>query len=108
VFERENADGAEWTPTGEDCDEFLWHLVLVEAVFSGEIGAGANNVAANGFPRLAATWAADRRAAMALARARSPLMGPGRRARLDRRERLARRGSKRVVLLLDLHRGAIE
>jgi hypothetical protein len=57
VFERENTDGAEWTPTGEGYDEFLWHFVLVEAVFGGELGAGANNVAANGFPRLAATWA---------------------------------------------------
>jgi hypothetical protein len=36
LFERENTDGAVWTPTGEDYDEFLWHFVLVEAVFGGE------------------------------------------------------------------------
>jgi hypothetical protein len=107
VFERENTDGAVWTPTGEDHHEFLWHFV-VEAVFGGDIGAGANNVDADGFQRLATAMGADRRAPMALAGAGSPLMGPGRRARLDRRERLARRGSKRVVLLLDLHWGAIE
>jgi len=107
VFERENTDGAVWTPTGEDNHEFFWHFV-VEAVFGGDIGAGANNVDADGFQRLATAMGADRRAPMALARAGSPLMARGRRARLDRRERLARRGSKRVVLLLDLHWGAIE
>lgn len=57
VFERENIDGAEWTPTGEDCDEFLWHFVLVEAVFGGAIGAAANNVDGRSFRRLAETWA---------------------------------------------------
>jgi hypothetical protein len=45
---RENTDGAVWTPTGEDYDEFLWHFV-VEAVLGGDIGAGANNVDAAGF-----------------------------------------------------------
>jgi hypothetical protein len=56
VFERENTDGAVWTPTGEDYDELLWHFV-VEAVFGGDIGAGANNVDADGFQRLATAWA---------------------------------------------------
>jgi hypothetical protein len=56
VFVPENTDGAVWTPTGEDYDEFLWHFV-VEAVFGGDIGAGANNVDADGFQRLATAWA---------------------------------------------------
>jgi hypothetical protein len=56
VFERENTDGAVWTPTGEDYDEFLWHFV-VEAVFGGDIGAGANNVDADGFQRRDTAWA---------------------------------------------------
>ena len=56
VFERENTDGAVWTPIGEDYDELLWHFV-VEAVFGGDIGAGANNVDADGFERLATAWA---------------------------------------------------
>lgn len=45
-----NTHGAVWTPTGEDHHEFLWHFV-VEAVFGGDIGAGANDVDADGFRR---------------------------------------------------------
>jgi hypothetical protein len=56
VFERENTDGAVWTPTGDDYDEFLWYFV-VEAVFGGDSGAGANNVDADGFQRLTTAWA---------------------------------------------------
>lgn len=50
VFERENTDGAAWT-------QFLWHFVLVEAVFGTEIGAAVNDADASTVTRLATTWA---------------------------------------------------
>lgn len=56
VFERENTDGAAWTPTGEDFHQFLWHFVLIEAVFGTEVGAAVNTVDANAFRRLATMW----------------------------------------------------
>lgn len=43
VHERENADGAAWTSTGERLDEFLWHFLLVDAVFGADHGLGKND-----------------------------------------------------------------
>lgn len=56
VFERENTEGARWTSTGELYDEFLWHFALIDAVFGGEIGAGASNVSGEVVDRLVDTW----------------------------------------------------
>jgi hypothetical protein len=44
VWERENEPGTGWTETGERLDEFLWHFTLIEAVFGGRFGLGANDV----------------------------------------------------------------
>jgi len=56
VWERENEPGAEWTETGERLDEFLWHLTLVDAVFGGRFGLGANDVSPVDLARFTRAW----------------------------------------------------
>jgi hypothetical protein len=58
VWERENEPGASWTRTGERLDEFLWHFTLVEAVFSGRFGLGANDVSPARLARFTSAWTA--------------------------------------------------
>jgi hypothetical protein len=58
VWERENEPGAGWTQTGERLDEFLWHFTLVEAVFGGRSGLGANDVSPARLARFTNTWTA--------------------------------------------------
>ncbi|MGH3163378.1 MAG: hypothetical protein ACRDPF_03825 [Streptosporangiaceae bacterium] len=58
VWERENEPGASWTRTGERPDEFLWHFTLVEAVFSGRFGLGANDVSPARLARFTSAWTA--------------------------------------------------
>lgn len=54
----ENKPGAGWTKTGERLDEFLWHFTLVEAVFGGRLGLGANDVSPTGLARFTSAWTA--------------------------------------------------
>ena len=58
VWERENEPGAGWTQTGERLDEFLWHLTLVDTVFAGRFGLGANDVRPAGLARFTSSWTA--------------------------------------------------
>jgi hypothetical protein len=58
VWERENEPGAEWTRTGERLDEFLWHFMLVEAVFGGSLGMAANDVSPANLARFTRQWTA--------------------------------------------------
>jgi hypothetical protein len=58
VWERENEPGAGWTQTGERLDEFLWHFTVVEAVFGGSFGLGANDVGPAGLARFNREWTA--------------------------------------------------
>lgn len=58
VWERENEPRAGWTETGERLDEFLWHFTLVEAVFGGRFGLGANDVNPADRARFTSAWTA--------------------------------------------------
>jgi hypothetical protein len=58
VWERYNEPGADWTPTQERLDEFLWHFTLVEAVFGGRYGLGANDVSRTDLARFTRAWTA--------------------------------------------------
>lgn len=58
VWERENEPGASWTQTGERLDEFLWHFTLVETVFGGRHGLGANDVSPAHLARFTSAWTA--------------------------------------------------
>jgi hypothetical protein len=58
VWERENEPGAGWTKTGERLNEFLWHFTLVEAVFGGRFGLGANDVSPTSLTRFTRAWTA--------------------------------------------------
>jgi hypothetical protein len=58
VWERENTPGAGWTETGERLDEFLWHFMLIEAVFDGRFGLAANDVSPACLARFTRAWTA--------------------------------------------------
>jgi hypothetical protein len=44
VFDRESDVNAQWAPTGERLDMFLWHMAVFEAALSGPYNLGANNL----------------------------------------------------------------
>jgi hypothetical protein len=56
VWERENTAGVPWTATGEHLDEFLWHFILVEAVFGTQYGMAANDVTKAEHERFTSGW----------------------------------------------------
>jgi hypothetical protein len=56
VWEKESAAAADWTETGEQLDEFLWHFTVVEAVWGARFGLGANNVTCIDHQRFMSGW----------------------------------------------------
>ena len=44
VFDRDSDVGAQWAPTRERLDMFLWHMAVFEAALSGPYNLGANDL----------------------------------------------------------------